>query len=314
MSNIAFIYPGQGAQAIGMGQEFYQNTEIGKKLFTEANEVLGFSLSNLCFTGPVEELGLTTNTQPALLVVSVIASQLVTEEGITPSIVGGHSLGEYSALVAAGVIDFKDAVALVQKRGRYMQEAVPVGEGSMAAILGVERDKVKEIADTVTAAGKEYLVQAVNFNCPGQTVIAGTTAGVEKAAEELKGLAKKTVILPVSAPFHSDLMEPAADKLKLELDKIEFRDAKIPVVSNVTAKIQTKAAEIKESLILQAKSPVLWEDCVAAMIEYGATTFLEAGPGKTLASFNRRIDKTKTCYNVSDMATLEKTLAALKEA
>lgn len=311
MSKLAFVFPGQGAQKVGMGKDFYDNYDVAKKMFKEADEALGYSIMKMCFDGPEEDLKLTANTQPAILTISCIANEILKENGIQPEITGGHSLGEYSALVAAGVLNFQDAVALVHKRGSYMQEAVPVGEGGMAAIIGVDRDKIVEVCQQVSA---ESPVQAVNFNCPGQIVIAGATKGVELAVEELKAAgAKKAVILPVSAPFHSTLMKPAAEKLAVELDKVTISDAKIPVVANVSAEILTKAEDIKASLVAQAASPVLWEDCVARMKEFGADILLEAGPGKTLCGFNRRIDKTITSLNVEDVASLEKSLDYFKE-
>ena len=311
MSKLAFVFPGQGAQKVGMGKDFYDNYDVAKKMFKEADEALGYSIMKMCFEGPEEDLKLTANTQPAILTISCIANEILKENGIQPEITGGHSLGEYSALVAAGVLNFQDAVALVHKRGSYMQEAVPVGEGGMAAIIGVDRDKIVEVCQQVSA---ESPVQAVNFNCPGQIVIAGATKGVELAVEELKAAgAKKAVILPVSAPFHSTLMKPAAEKLAVELDKVTISDAKIPVVANVSAEILTKAEDIKASLVAQAASPVLWEDCVARMKEFGADVLLEAGPGKTLCGFNRRIDKTITSLNVEDVASLEKSLDYFRE-
>lgn len=311
MSKLAFVFPGQGAQKVGMGKDFYDNYDVAKKMFKEADEALGYSIMKMCFEGPEEDLKLTANTQPAILTISCIANEILKENGIQPEITGGHSLGEYSALVAAGVLNFQDAVALVHKRGSYMQEAVPVGEGGMAAIIGVDRDKIVEVCQQVSA---ESPVQAVNFNCPGQIVIAGATKGVELAVEELKAAgAKKAVILPVSAPFHSTLMKPAAEKLAVELDKVTISDAKIPVVANVSAEILTKAEDIKASLVAQAASPVMWEDCVARMKEFGADLLLEAGPGKTLCGFNRRIDKTIKSLNVEDVASLEKSLDYFKE-
>ena len=311
MSKLAFVFPGQGAQKVGMGKDFFDNYDVAKKMFKEADEALGYSIMKMCFEGPEEDLKLTANTQPAILTISCIANEILKENGVQPEITGGHSLGEYSALVAAGVLKFQDAVALVHKRGAYMQEAVPVGEGGMAAIIGVDREKIVEICQSVSA---ESPVQAVNFNCPGQIVIAGATHGVELAVEELKAAgAKKAVILPVSAPFHSTLMKPAAEKLAVELDKVTLSDAKIPVVANVNAQVLTKAEDIKASLVAQAASPVLWEDCVAKMKEFGADVLLEAGPGKTLCGFNRRIDKSIKSLNVEDVESLEKSLDYFKE-
>lgn len=311
MSKLAFIFPGQGAQAIGMGKEFYDNYDIAKKLFEEADEALGYSIKKMCFEGSEEDLKLTANTQPAILVVSVIAGELLKSNGITPDIAGGHSLGEYSALVCANVIDFKDAVALVHKRGQFMQEAVPVGEGSMAAIIGLDDDKIVGTCEKISKEVGE--VQAVNFNCPGQTVIAGTAKGVDAAVEELKAAgAKKAVVLPVSAPFHSTLMAPAAKKLAAELEKVNFRDAEFPIAANVNGELETKANIVKQNLIIQADHPVKWIACVETMKNFGADTFVEAGPGKTLCGFNKRIDRKIVSFNVEDIESLNKTIDNLK--
>ena len=306
----AFIFPGQGAQAVGMGKDFYDNFDAARKLFDEADDALGYSIRRMCFEGSEDDLKLTANTQPAILVVSVIVSKLLKSEGITADIAGGHSLGEYSALVAAGSLKFRDAVILVHKRGQFMQEAVPVGEGAMAAIIGLDDATIIKICAAASEVGE---VQAVNFNCPGQTVIAGKVRGVETAVEQLKSAgAKKAVILPVSAPFHSTLMAPAAIKLAAELDKVEIVDAAFPVAANVNGKLETSAATIKENLVAQADHPVKWIACVEAMKNFGAETFIECGPGKTLCGFNRRIDKTIRSLNVEDMDSFKKTLDALK--
>lgn len=303
----AFIFPGQGAQAVGMGKEFYDNFDTARKLFDEADDVLGYSIKKMCFEGSEDDLKLTANTQPAILVVSVIVNELLKAEGVTAQVAGGHSLGEYSALVAAGSLKFRDAVVLVHKRGQFMQEAVPVGEGAMAAIIGLDDDT---IINTCAEVGE---VQAVNFNCPGQTVIAGKTAGVEAAVEKLKEAgAKKAVILPVSAPFHSTLMAPAAEKLAVELDKVELNDAAFPVASNFTGELETSAADIKNNLVAQADNPVKWIACVEAMKTFGAETFIECGVGKTLCGFNRRIDKKIRSLNVENIDSLNKTLEVLK--
>ena len=312
MNKLAFVFPGQGAQAVGMGKDLFDKYDVAKKLFAEADEALGYSIKDMCFEGPADDLKLTANTQPAILTVSVIVNEILKEHGVQPDVAGGHSLGEYSALVAAGVLSFRDAVVLVHKRGQYMQEAVPVGEGGMAAIIGLDDETIAAACEKATKEAGE--VQPVNFNCPGQTVIAGTTKGVEKAVEELKAAgAKKAVVLPVSAPFHSTLMKPAAEKLAAELDKVEIRDAAFPVVSNYTGKLETSAEEIKQNLVAQADHPVRWIACVNTMKEFGADTFVEADPGRTLCGFNRRIDRSLKSLNVENLESLQKTLDYLKE-
>lgn len=310
MSNLAFVFPGQGAQFVGMGKDFYEKSDTAKKLFDEADEALGYSIKKMCFEGSEDDLKLTANTQPAILIVSVIAAELLKAEGITPNIAGGHSLGEYSALVAAGSLKFADAVKLVHKRGQFMQEAVPVGEGSMAAIIGLDDEIIIDACKKASEIGE---VQAVNFNCPGQTVIAGTVKGVDAAVEILKAAgAKKAVVLPVSAPFHSTLMKPAAEKLSAELDKVEIKNAAFSVAANFTGGLETSAADIKANLVSQADHPVKWIDCVKAMKNFGAEIFIECGPGKTLCGFNRRIDKQIKSLNVENLESLEKTVEALR--
>jgi len=312
VNKLAFVFPGQGAQTVGMGKDLFDQYDVAKRLFAEADEALGYSIKDMCFEGPADDLKLTANTQPAILTVSVIVNEILKEHGVQPDVAGGHSLGEYSALVAAGVLSFKDAVALVHKRGQYMQEAVPVGEGGMAAIIGLDDEAIAAACEKATKEAGE--VQPVNFNCPGQTVIAGTTHGVEKAVEELKAAgAKKAVVLPVSAPFHSTLMKPAAEKLAAELDKVAIHDAAFPVVSNFTGELETKAEEIKANLVAQADHPVRWIACVKTMQAFGADTFVEAGPGKTLCGFNRRIDRSIKSLNVENLESLQKTLDYLKE-
>ena len=307
----AFVFPGQGSQKVGMLQDLYNEFPIVKERFDQANQALGYSISKLCFEGPDTELLKTANTQPAILTASVACYEILKEKGFTPDIVGGHSLGEYSAMVAAGVIDFKDAVYLVHKRGEFMQDAVPLGQGAMAAIINLDRNKVVAICDQVTE--EVGSVQAVNFNCPGQIIISGQTEAVEKACELMKEAgAKRAIMLPVSGPFHSRLMEPAAKRLKEEMDKIQFHDAQIPVVANVTGKILTDANAIKESLLVQVASPVLWEDCVAEMVNFGTEAFVECGPGKVLTGFTKKINKEMKLANVEDSASLEKCLEFLE--
>ena len=304
MSKVAFVFPGQGSQKVGMCKDFYDSYACAKKVFEEADDALGFSITKMCFEGPEEDLRLTKYTQPAILTCSVVALAVMREHGLECEAAGGHSLGEYSALVAADVMKLQDAVVAVHKRGEFMQEAVPVGEGAMAAVMGLTPDEIVAVCQNVETECGEA-VQAVNFNCPGQVVIAGATKAVDKASEALKAAgAKRAIPLPVSAPFHSTLMKPAAERLKEVLDKIEFRDAKFPVFANVTAEPVVKAEEIRALLVKQAASPVKWEMSMHRMIKDGFDTFVEVGPGKVLTGFTRKIDRTMNALNVEDMASL----------
>ena len=305
---LAFIFPGQGSQYVGMGRELFEKYIVVRNAFHAADAALDMPLTNMMFYGPEEHLRLTFNTQPALLAVSVAVAAVLRQKGVVPEAVAGHSLGEYSALVVAGVMGYEEALISVRARGTYMQEAVPVGAGSMAAVLGMDRKGIVEICQQVEEKTGEA-VQAVNFNCPGQVVVAGTKKGVQEAIKELKkGGAKRALELPVSAPFHSTLMKPAAKKLGKLLDVVEFADARVPVYANVNAKPVQEAETIKKLLVRQAASPVQWEKSVKRMIKDGFDTFVEVGPGTVLSGFMKKINKDIPRYNVEDVASLESTL------
>lgn len=295
MGKVAFVFPGQGSQFVGMGQALSEQSEAARSIFQQADEALGFSLSELCFQGPEEELKLTANTQPAILTASIAVLAAFREQrpDFTPDYVAGHSLGEYSALVAAGALSFADAVKTVRARGQFMEEAVPAGEGAMAAVLNLDRAELHAVCEEVTAAG--HPVQLANLNSPGQIVISGSAEGVKQAGEKAKAAGAKRVLpLNVSGPFHSSLMSPAADKLHGVLAGVTVADAKVPVVANVTARPVSEAALIVDSLVKQVSAPVLWEDSVQWMVEQGVTTFVEIGPGKVLSGLIKKIAPAET--------------------
>lgn len=309
MGKTAFIFPGQGAQYIGMGKEIASEYKAAADIFEQASEALGIDMKKMIFEGDDETLMITENTQPAIVTASVACLVPLMERGIKPDFTAGLSLGEYSAHVASGTIDFKTAVSLVRKRGKYMQEAVPLGVGTMAAIIGLSKEDVVECCRQASDAG---IVEPANFNCPGQISIAGEVKAVEKAIELCKSKgAKRAVQLAVSAPFHCSLLKPAGEKLMAELENVDFSDFKTPLVANVTADVVKSPEDIKDLLARQVSSPVLWEDSVRFMLVQGVDTFIEIGPGKVLSGFIRKIDKEARSLNVEDLASLEKTLSEL---
>jgi [acyl-carrier-protein] S-malonyltransferase len=307
---LAFLFPGQGSQVVGMGKELASNHIVARRTFEEADEALGYSLSTLCYEGPEEKLRLTEITQPAILTVSTAAARVLAEAGIAPSFAAGHSLGEYSAHVAAGTIDFADALRTVRSRGQYMQEAVPVGVGAMAAILALGIEKIRAICSGSAAEFPGAVCEAANINSSGQVVISGTKAAVEHAAEFCKHHgAKRAIMLPVSAPFHCALMQPAQDRLAADLHALTFHDPQIPVTCNVDAAPVCDAARARDTLIRQVTGTVQWENSMHALVAQGATQFLEAGPGAVLTGLLRQIDRAHNCLNVENEATLQKARA-----
>lgn len=311
MGKVAFIFPGQGSQTVGMGQAIANQVETARAVFQKADERLGFSISEIIFNGPSEKLTLTENAQPALLTTSIAILEVLKEHGIEPDFTAGHSLGEYSALVAAGAISFSDAVYAVRKRGEYMEEAVPAGVGTMAAVLGMNEADLEAVTDEITARGNT--VQLANLNCPGQIVISGSKQGVEDASvlAKEKG-AKKVIPLVVSGPFHSVLMKPAADRFSEVLNEIEINDAKVPVIANVTAAEMTSSEDIKRKLIQQLYSPVRWEKSIETMLAEGVDTFIEIGSGKVLSGLVKKIDRTARTYAISDQESLLDVVSKLK--
>lgn len=312
MTKIAFIFPGQGSQAVGMGQEFVENSAESKAFYNRADQSLGFELSKLMLEGPAEELTLTYHAQPALLTTGVMVAEKLQAAGITPNYAAGHSLGEYGALVIAGVLSFEDAVSVVHKRGLYMNEAVPAGQGAMAAILGMELEGLHEVTEKVSEAGNP--VQVANVNCPGQIVISGTKEGVEKASVAVKEAgAKRAIPLVVSGPFHSELMRPSSDKLAATLAAISLSEPQIPVIGNVMAKELENVSAIQQELVEQVYSAVQWEASVREMIAQGVDVFIECGPGKVLSGLVKKIDRSVATYCVYDEASLEAVIEAAKE-
>jgi [acyl-carrier-protein] S-malonyltransferase len=308
---IAFLFPGQGSQAVGMGRDLAALSPAAATVWREADEALGFPLSRLCFEGPEDELALTANTQPAVLTASVAAAAALAARGVRPDLAAGHSLGEYSALVVAGALRFAEAVRLVRKRGEFMQEAVPVGAGAMAALLGVDLQTAEQVC---AEAAQGEVVGVANINAPGQIVVAGHRAAVERAvtAAAARG-GKKSVLLPVSAPFHSTLMKPAADRLAAELEGAVVAAPGIPVARNVDAGLTTSADDVRPFLVRQVASPVRWTDCVERLSREGASRFIEVGPGRVLTGLLKRILDGVRGHAVEDPASLDKALAALAD-
>ena len=326
MTKPAFLFPGQGSQTVGMGRDLYDHFPTARAVFDEADAALGFPLSKLIFEGPEDQLKLTEHTQPAILTASVAAARVLAERGIPPAFTAGHSLGEYSAHVAAGTFSFADAIRTVRARGRYMQQAVPPGVGAMAAILGFPAPLIAEICAQVTdqltplptdPASKTFspnsaVVSPANLNSPDQIVISGATAAVERAADLCKQAgAKRAVMLHVSAPFHCALMQPAQDALATDLAAIPFNDPAFPVACNVDARLITRGPDARDCLIRQVTGSVRWVECIHLLIAQGATHFIEVGPGKVLSGLMRQIDRNQKALHVDDSASLEKTLATL---
>jgi|MGYP000695884304 [acyl-carrier-protein] S-malonyltransferase len=308
----AFLFPGQGSQYVGMGRDLYEGYPAARRIFSRANEVLGFALTDLCFEGPKEELQKTVNTQPAVFVTSIACYQILREKGIESEVVAGHSLGEYTALVVAGAFSFEEALRLVRRRGQLMQEAVPLGTGGMVAVLGLDRERVERIAAEAARTG---IINAANYNCPGQVVLAGEMHALEEVVRLAKEAgAKRCVPLSVSGPFHSTLMRGAGERLAQALDEIRVRDPRIPVVANVDGSFLRTADEVRAALARQMYSPVRWEEGMRRLVEAGVEVFVEVGPGKVLSGLMKKIARPgNTILNVEDVTSLQKVLARLEE-
>ena len=308
--NVAFIFPGQGSQIIGMGKELADEYKEAREVFAEADEVLGFSLSKLCWKGPEKELKKTFNTQPAILTTSIACMKVLQSKGVTPSITAGHSIGEYASLVAANVMSFKDAVALTRLRGELMEASCPQGTGGMAAIMGMERERVLEICEEMSESG---IAQAAALNCPGQIVIAGHIRALTEVIAKAKAEgARNATLLTVSGPFHCDLMKNAQDGLRKKLEQIEMKTASFPVVSNADACLHTDPSELKDNLIAQLTKPVLWEDCINKIHQQKTKLFAELGAGRVLSGLLRRISRQFSVTSVRDVASLEKAVDFFK--
>lgn len=311
MTKLAVVFPGQGSQSVGMLHDVIEAEEVARATFSEASSALGYDLLQLIQSGPEEKLNQTEFTQPALLTASVAMWRLAMARGVRkPDLLAGHSLGEYSALVASGVINFEDAVRLVQKRGQFMQSAVPLGEGGMAAILGLEDDQVVEICNQ--CSDDDSLVQAANFNAPGQIVIAGKADALARAIEKCKESgAKRAMPLAVSAPFHSKMMKPAADSMQQALKEIDFSAPHIPIIQNIDAEYEVDPGRIRDNLVRQMSGAVLWTGTIQRMVGDGVSCIMECGPGRVLSGLNKRIDRSLVSLGISDMASLEKSLESL---